>query len=143
VKDREKMEKPERHYSHSPTHVKETSENVPYAIATANCVQNRSPHKANKGMSSYECVTGKSPEIAHMRKWGCPFVVKKPGQQGLELKGCTGVFVGYSAEHANGTYLVRMDDTNRLIVAKSVYFNGHRVSKRVDEAKTQMNGNSL
>jgi hypothetical protein len=76
----------------------------PYAMATVNYVQNRSPHKANKGLSPHECVTGKSPEIAHMRKWGCPCVVKKPGQQGLELKGRTGIFVGYSAEHANGTY---------------------------------------
>jgi len=115
----------------------------PYAMATVNYVQNRSPHKANKGMSPYECITGKSPEIAHMRKWGCPCVVKKPGQQGLELKGRTGIFVGYSAEHANGTYLVRMDDTKRLIVAKSVYFNENRVGKRVDEAETHMKGNSL
>ena len=58
-----------------------------------------------------------------MRKWGCTCVVKDENRKhGLSLKGREGTFIGYSADHADGTYLVLMHDTKRIIASRNVRF---------------------
>ena len=95
----------------------------PYSLATATYTLNRIAHKAIDMDTPHNQVFGKRPSHKHMRKWGCECVVKDENKEhGLSSKGRKGTFMGYSADHADGTYLVLMHDTKRIIASKNVRF---------------------
>ena len=88
---------------------------------------NRLPSRSNPDWKSpYEMLYGEPPPLKHFRKWGVPCAVTKYyGKTGADFgqKGREGIFLGYAANHAPGSYIVLMTDTNRMVISKHVKFD--------------------
>jgi hypothetical protein len=61
-------------------------------------LQNTSPHKAVGSMTPEEAISGKKPEVGHLRIFGCITYSYVPSEKRTKLEPTTerGIFVGYS-----------------------------------------------
>lgn len=69
------------------------------AVSTANYTRNRCPSRVIGWISPLEKLTGKAPEISHLRVFGCKAFVRIPDKQRKKLEKESSVltFVGYEA----------------------------------------------
>ena len=93
------------------------------ALSTAAYIRNRCPTKAVEGMTPIEALTGKKPDIAHLRRFGCAAYahIPKDERQKLNPKVRKCILVGYGVN----TKGYRLYDPNRerIIHCRDVTFN--------------------
>jgi hypothetical protein len=89
------------------------------AVLTAVHLHNLMP-VAGKDKTPFELFYGSSPDVSHLRKWGCLAYVKHPKHQTSKFGAQSepGMFVGY-CPHTQG-YRVRLRD--RVVVTPHVHF---------------------
>ena len=70
------------------------------ALSTACYLKNRSPARALDGMTPYEALTGRKPDVSKLRIFGCICYahVPKDERQKLDSKSKECVFLGYGTE---------------------------------------------
>jgi hypothetical protein len=90
------------------------------ASMTTFYVQNKSPHKILKNMTSEEAFTGVKPEVGHLRIFGCPvyFHVPKEKRTKLDPSGRKGKFVGYS--ESSKAYWIYIPGQRQIEVSRDV-----------------------
>ena len=93
-----------------------------YALLHAIYIKNRLPHRTT-GCTPYFGWTGKKPSAKHWRMFGCPVVVRLPGDRHAKLDTHTthGQFLGFTATDHNIYY--RDTKTNRIKIATHVTFD--------------------
>nr|CAH7736890.1 unnamed protein product [Callosobruchus chinensis] len=93
------------------------------AINTANYLRNRCPSKSLNGLTPYEMWTGKTPDISHLRDFGCKvFCLNQDQNKGkLDARCKEGIFIGYS-EGTKG-YRVWIPRENKFLVTRNVKFS--------------------
>nr|CAH7744961.1 unnamed protein product [Callosobruchus chinensis] len=93
------------------------------AINTANYLRNRCPSKSLNGLTPYEMWTGKTPDISHLRDFGCNvFCLNQDQNKGkLDARCKEGIFIGYS-EGTKG-YRVWIPRENKFLVTRNVKFS--------------------
>ncbi len=93
------------------------------AVATAVVLKNISPTSALKEKTPAELWTGRKPNAASLRIFGCQAYVQVPdGKRGkLDAKSIPCIFVGYSLQ--SKAYRFYDPALNRIIVSRDVYFD--------------------
>lgn len=93
------------------------------AINTAVYIRNRGPTKAVKGMTPYEALTGKKPNVSHFRTFGCIAYahVAKDERHKLDPKAKKCIFLGYGPD-AKGYRLYDLK-SHKVIISRDVVFN--------------------
>ena len=94
-----------------------------YMAEIACHVYNRTPHSALDGMTPYEALYHRKPDVSHLRVPGCKVVVKlteSEVSEKLDANGKVGIFVGYPL----GTkgYLIYFPQNNKVQVRYNVIF---------------------
>ena len=69
-----------------------------FAMASAVHVFNRTPRRSGTTVAPMEAITGKKPDLGHLRVFGCPTYVHIPSQRWTKMQAPSrkGVFVGYT-----------------------------------------------
>ena len=69
-----------------------------FAMAFAVHVFNRTPRRSGSTIVPLEAITGKKPDLEHLRVFGCPAYVHIPSQRRTKMQAPSrkGVFVGYT-----------------------------------------------
>jgi transposase InsO family protein len=93
------------------------------AVMTANYLRNRSP-TAGRDLTPYEMMTGKRPDVGHLRVFGSKAFVHIPKEKRnkLDFKGAPGHMVGYSINSKG--YRILMEG-NYVIDSRDVIFDEH------------------
>lgn len=91
------------------------------AVLTANFVQNRLPSRAVDKMP-FELWTGRVPNLAELRVFGCEAYVHIPDQKRKKFdpRARKLIFVGYSSQHKGYRFLDR--ETNRITISRDARF---------------------
>ena len=78
------------------------------ALSTAVYLQNRSPTKSVLGMTPFEAWTGKRPNVAHLRIFGCTAYahIPKDERQKLNSKARKCILLGYGTETRDIDYIM-------------------------------------
>jgi len=94
-----------------------------HAVTTAVYVRNRSPTSALKGKVPYKLFTGKKPDVAHLRVFGCTAYVhvQKDQRTGLSPHTQKCVFIGYPGGYKGWSFYNPL--TKKTIVSDSVTFD--------------------
>lgn len=94
-------------------------------VSTANYLTNRSPTRANLGISPFQQLKHTIPDLQHLRVFGCLAYVHVPKGQRRKLDEHTSkcIFVGYS-EQTKG-YRCYHPTTKNIIINKDVRFEKH------------------
>ena len=68
------------------------------ATRTTVYVQNRTPHRVLRNKTHEEVLSGKKPEVSHLRIFGFPVYIHIPKEKRTKLdpSGKKGIFLGYS-----------------------------------------------
>jgi hypothetical protein len=95
------------------------------AVNTANYLTNRSPMRANSGISPYQHLYKKPPSLHHLRVFGCLVFVHEPDEYRtkLEPKSRKCIFLGYS-EDTKG-YCCYDPAIHKIHVSNDVHFVEH------------------
>jgi transposase InsO family protein len=96
-------------------------------VATANYLTNRSPTRANpSGISPYQRLFGKVPDLSHLRIFGCVAYVHVPDETRTKLdpKTIPCVLTGYSEE--SKAYRCFNPHTRKILISSDVKFDEHR-----------------
>jgi hypothetical protein len=93
------------------------------AVKTIAYLRNRSPARANNGITPIERLTGAKPDLAHLRIFGCPVSVAVPKEKRKkwDSRSRMGYMVGYEP-YATG-YLVWYPGNRRVEKARDVIFH--------------------
>lgn len=81
-------------------------------VAAANYLTNKSPTPSNAGgISPYQLLFGKVPDLSHLRIFGCIAYVHVPDETGTKLdpKATSCVMVGYSEVREQGVPMLQSD----------------------------------
>ena len=91
------------------------------AALTANYIRNRSP-TSSRPKTPWELFYGKTPNVAHMRTFGCVAYAHVPSEirKKLDSKSEKGIFVGY--EPYSKAYRILLD-TGKMVVSRDVIFD--------------------
>lgn len=114
------------------------------AVMTANYLRNRSP-TSGRDLTPYEMMTGKRPDVGHLRVFGAKaFVhIPKENRTKLDFKGAPGRMVGYSINSKG--YRILMDG-NYVIDSRDVLFdesNAYNQSVSHNELLSSSSSDSL
>ena len=93
----------------------------PYAMKTKVYVMNRSPARSNKHyLSPYQKMFGKSPDLRHLRIFGCPgFAVKDTTRKTkLDSRAQPCIFLGYTSYGSN--YVVLFTKTRVISTVRTI-----------------------
>uniref|UniRef100_A0A5S6QGT0 Integrase catalytic domain-containing protein n=1 Tax=Trichuris muris TaxID=70415 RepID=A0A5S6QGT0_TRIMR len=92
------------------------------AVGTANYLRNRCPTKALRDMTPQEAWSGRKPNLAHLKIFGCLAMVHIPDRRRRkwDAKSEERIFVGYSETSKGYRTINRI--TKKLTVAKDVVF---------------------
>ena len=92
------------------------------AYKTANYLQNRIVHTGYKE-TPLELMTGKVPDLTHLRVFGCKGFVHVPKElrRKLDAKALEGVHVGYSEQHK--AYVTWVPSKHKFVVTRNVQHN--------------------
>ncbi|CAL1680763.1 unnamed protein product [Lasius platythorax] len=93
------------------------------AVNTANYVRNRCPSKSLDGKTFFEALSGKIPDVSHLREFGDHvFVLNNvPGLGKFHPRGIPGIFVGYS--DTSKAYRIWIPEKERIIISRDVKFS--------------------
>lgn len=93
------------------------------AILTANYIRNRCPSRALEGRTPFEIWTGRTPNVSHLREFGCKvfFMNRTPGRKKLDKRAKEGVLLGYS-EQSKG-YRVWNPEEKKIEITRDVTFS--------------------
>lgn len=93
------------------------------AIATANYVINRTPTRANAGETPYGKLTGSTPDIGHLRVFGCRTLVldTSPARKKWAPRASACIFLGYDTTSKG--YRNYHQKTGRILISKDVRFD--------------------
>jgi transposase InsO family protein len=92
------------------------------AVQTANFLINVTPSRANLGLTPYQMLTGRQPDLHSLRVFGCVcFVHIKPAGPKLAPRAHRGVFVGYDQQTKG--YRIFLPERRRIILSKDVVFH--------------------
>jgi transposase InsO family protein len=96
------------------------------AVRTAVYILNRCPTRALSGVTPYEALHRRKPNVHHMRVFGCVAHVKKigPGINKLSDRSTKMLFIGY--EEASKCYRVYYPAADKLQVTRDVVFEESR-----------------
>ncbi|GAB1600790.1 hypothetical protein Ahia01_000357100 [Argonauta hians] len=93
------------------------------ALSTASYIRNRSPTNAVEGMTPYEVLKGRKPNVKHLRIFGCDAFVHVPKDERFKMdsKAKKSIFLGYGV----GIKGYRLFDTkkSRVFHSRDVIFN--------------------
>ncbi|MCO5594127.1 hypothetical protein L7F22_048148 [Adiantum nelumboides] len=91
------------------------------AVATACYLQNR----LNGSTTPYASWFGQSPDLSHLRIFGCPAYpfIPSPLRNKLEPRACRLIFVGYGERFGMKAYRLYNPENRRFSLSRSVYFN--------------------
>lgn len=106
----------------------------PYAVFTAAYIRNRC-YSARLKKTPFEGLTGKKPNIAHMRTFGVECYAYTQNKQKLDPRCKKGIFVGY--DRCSPAYLVYMPETGKVVKFRRVEFMSKKESRNVSEQETQ------
>jgi hypothetical protein len=90
------------------------------AVATSAYIKNRTPTKILNGLTPYDVMFSKSPDISNLKVWGCFAYVKnnhpssKLAPRSIKMR-----FVGYDSEHSG----YRMWNGKRIVISRDVIFD--------------------
>ena len=97
------------------------------AFLTVIYVHNRtltdSTQKSLRGKTPYEIITGRKPDLSHLRVFGCKVKVQKPKRYmggKFDSKVWDGIHVGYDG--ADGAYRIYVPRLRRVLVSRDVTF---------------------
>ena len=97
-----------------------------YAKEAYTYVYNRTPTVTGKGrMSPSQHITGVTPDLSHIKVWGCKAWVNIPLEKrhkDFQPRARTGYLVGYS-EVFRGAYKVWIPEWNQVIISRDVTFD--------------------
>ena len=96
------------------------------AVKTAVYLLNRAPSRSLNRVTPYEAWHGKTPNVHHLRTFGCVAHVKKlgPGLHKLADRSMPGIFMGY--EEGAKAYRVFDPVEKRLYTMRDVTFEERR-----------------
>ncbi|KAL3686253.1 hypothetical protein R1sor_004275 [Riccia sorocarpa] len=91
-------------------------------LATANYLVNRSPTRANLGLTPEEKFTGKPPDLAHLKSFGCIVYVHQGEHllNKLEARARKGIFLGYDLALAG--YRCYIPELKKVVITRDVRF---------------------
>jgi hypothetical protein len=105
------------------------------AINTACYISNRVFLRSKLGKTSYELRFGHTPQISHLRVFGCKcFVLKSRNLDKFESHSTNGLMLGYST-HSRG-YRVLVLETNKIVETCEVTFDEASPGTRPDVSGT-------
>lgn len=92
------------------------------AVNAANYIRNRSPTKALDGKTPFEVLTGKIPDVTHLRVFGSAVFIlnKDPNIGKFDSRGMPGIFVGY-ADSSKG-YRIWLPNEHKTVFSRDVTF---------------------
>jgi hypothetical protein len=92
-------------------------------MASAVHVFNRTPRRSGSAIAPLEAITGKKPDLEHLRVFGCPAYVHIPSQRQtkMQVPSRKGVFVGYTPN--SQSWQVYFPATRTVLSSRSVTFD--------------------
>ena len=107
------------------------------AIATATHITNRLPTKANNNQSPFELWFGRTPDLSHVRVFGCRAFAHIPAQKRskFDAKAHICTFLGYASNQKG--YELMIDDTGTFVMSRDVTFDEHTLPHRAEEKGEQ------
>jgi len=103
------------------------------AISSANYIRNRCITKGLESGTPFEKWTGRRPNVAHLRTFGCrTFILNKSPSKGkFDARGLEGIFVGYS--ETSKAYRIWCPKDQKIHVSRDVKFFHEYDTKRPTE----------
>jgi hypothetical protein len=95
------------------------------AVRTANYIANRSPHQALHRSTPYSRLTGKIPNLSHLRIFGSASYIHIQHRNKLEPKSKQLIHVGYDEQ--SKAYRSLDFDRCKIIISRDVLFNESRI----------------
>jgi hypothetical protein len=114
------------------------------AAMTTIYIQNIMPHNILKDMTLDEALSGKKPNVEHLRIFGCHFYIHIPKdkRKKLEPSGKKGIFVGYS--ESSKAYGIYIPEQHKIEFSRDVTFNEKMAfNKYIEESMKKNNMKSL
>lgn len=101
------------------------------AVKTMAYLRNRSPARANNGITPIERITGQKPDLAHLRIFGCPVSVAVPKEKRKkwDSRSRMGYMVGY--EPYSTGYVVWYPGNRRVDKVRDVVFHEEAVAPAI------------
>jgi hypothetical protein len=109
-----------------------------FAVLCAAYVRNRCWTNNLKLKSPYEVLHGKTPNLAHLRVFGCTCYVQVPEEKRrkLDARAVKCLFLGYSS--SSKAYIVQQVKGGRIYTSRDVKFLEHDFGGRVSESTEQL-----
>lgn len=111
------------------------------ALSTACYLKNRSPARALKGVTPYQALMGRKPNVDHLKVFGCLCYahVPKDERKKLDSKSVTCIFLGYGSEVKG--YRLYVLERERIMYSRDVIFDeskcGFQKEKNVVQSEMQ------